>query len=1096
MAETNYSAVDFSQLSATDDGKTLLYKDEQLCKSEKSISELISDRIDDKGYITSAVEELTNFYDKETINEKFADFGGFVLADPTGEDDHPDVDNPDVKKIYLVKKGTKKDKYCEWIWTKEEGSSENTWVLIGETTVNLSDYAKTADVNAELALKEDKIFIAEYNVTPYADIKDAYDDGKQIICKFYEDKVQWPEFVRLLRLSQYLPMGNCFYFDALTNESANIYVRCGYYSDDTHWSYSNNGFYTKTETSGSQQLTNAFNAKQDTLTFAGENNIISTINTSAVGQTLTAGTDLVINNGVIGVNTNGSVGNSAKMSFVAGSGTYASGIGAAAFGVKTSALGDYSHAEGSGTTAIGIASHAGGISAIASGEGSFAYGYQTSAKGDYTFAIGKNNLAEGNYSYCEGYKTKALGYLDHAEGNETEATGGMSHAEGYLTKAYGIYSHAEGESTSAIGNRSHSEGYYTSAQGHYSHAEGGETSADGSYTHAEGYKTRTVGYYSHAEGGNTIAAGEYSHAEGDSTTATGTYTHAEGCQTIAEGSYSHTEGSHTSARGYNSHAEGFYTTAWGDYSHVGGQYTIAGSNMFAYGKYNKTSADAAFVIGNGGWDSTLETNVRSDAFIVDWDGKASATKLATSGIADIETAITSINGIPASTSADEGKVLTVDSSGDAAWAPASSVLEFDEVPTEGSHNLVDSDAVAEAISNIGKPLKLIGTATVSELNGTIQGLEPGWTYTLTNSGTLTAGSVKVEVGDEVAWGADGNWVKIGSETAKVKILYGSSGNPPVITFADMIATISKGYYVILDIEDTFYPFIGSDNLKPMFSNGTDKYTLGFTNTWSKTAVDYDKVKDTAIAPEYDATSTYDVDDVVMHGGLRYVCNTAIATAEEWDNSHWTSQSVQTAMDSLGSDVEIVNVDDYAPNTSDLFDYLSTLYSAGKTAILRYNYAMYNSDYTVGYALGWSPYGSLYEIKAFSNVYAGTVNILTINSSGYSFEQQYVGRLTELTDATESDLNNNAISMGDNVVRKLTLTSISTLTVNIGSVGNFALEIDNTGNSNDVTVSVVRSGTTTLKYSVAGGNVVGAGKYVQVTCVGNCWTQAEFTQPTP
>jgi hypothetical protein len=69
--------------------------------------------------------------------------------------------------------------------------------------------------------------------------------------------------------------------------------------------------------------------------------------------------------------------------------------------------------------------------------------------------------------------------------------------------------------------------------------------------------------------------------------------------------------------------------------------------MFAYGKYNKTSADAAFVIGNGGWDGTLETNVRSDAFIIDWNGKASATTLATSGIPDVEAAINALATINA-----------------------------------------------------------------------------------------------------------------------------------------------------------------------------------------------------------------------------------------------------------------------------------------------------------------------------------------------------------------------------------------------------------------------------------------------------------------
>lgn len=42
-------------------------------------------------------------------------------------------------------------------------------------------------------------------------------------------------------------------------------------------------YYTKNETSGSQQLVDAFNTKQNNLTFAGENNTITAINSSAIG---------------------------------------------------------------------------------------------------------------------------------------------------------------------------------------------------------------------------------------------------------------------------------------------------------------------------------------------------------------------------------------------------------------------------------------------------------------------------------------------------------------------------------------------------------------------------------------------------------------------------------------------------------------------------------------------------------------------------------------------------------------------------------------------------------------------------------------------
>lgn len=91
-----------------------------------------------------------------------------------------------------------------------------------------------------------------------------------------------------------------------------------------------------------------------------------------------------------------------------------------------------------------------------------------------------------------------------------------------------------------------------------------------------------------------------------------------------------------------------------------------------------------------------------------------------------------------------------------------SVLEFDSVPTEGSHKLVESGAVAQAIGNLGQPLQWKGPATVAELNAGITGIQEGWTYTLTDAGTLTDGSIAVESGDEVAWTGTA-WFKVGGE---------------------------------------------------------------------------------------------------------------------------------------------------------------------------------------------------------------------------------------------------------------------------------------------------------------------------------------------
>lgn len=99
--------------------------------------------------------------------------------------------------------------------------------------------------------------------------------------------------------------------------------------------------------------------------------------------------------------------------------------------------------------------------------------------------------------------------------------------------------------------------------------------------------------------------------------------------------------------------------------------------------------------------------------------------------------------------------------------------------------------------------------------------------------------------------------------------------------------------------------------------------------------------------------------------------------------------------------------------------------------------------------------------------------------------------------SEVDIDQGVLAIdGGNTVTKVTLTTVNAVTFSVNeSVPAFAIEIDNTGNSNDVTLNVTRMGTA-LKYSVAGGTTVGAGKYVQLTCVGSCWTLAEFEAPTP
>lgn len=225
-----------------------------------------------------------------------------------------------------------------------------------------------------------------------------------------------------------------------------------------------------------------------------------------------------------------------------------------------------------------------------------------------------------------------------------------------------------------------------------------------------------------------------------------------------------------------------------------------------------------------------------------------------------------------------------------------SVLEFDEVPTEGSHNLVESGAVATAIGNLGQPLQWKGPATVAELNAGITGIQPGWTYTLTDAGTLTDGSIVVDVGDEVAWTENGEWFKVGGENSNVALFRFTGTDYPLN--ADMNDEFLKGKTVVLmhnpgGTQYDFYYLVqrasGSGHVTMYFKGRYNSIKVA-DDTWT---FYNDSVNAVAIAPLYDSTSTYPtVGTAVMYSGKRYVNNVAINTSEDWDPDHWTEKSVE------------------------------------------------------------------------------------------------------------------------------------------------------------------------------------------------------------
>lgn len=108
------------------------------------------------GFIDKSVNDLINYYttaqtySQTEIDEKLADFGGFeVVTLTTGDNPVPDVAVPSTKIIYLTKDSTSQatDPYTEWIFTSADAST-TAWEVIGETTVDLSNYYTKSETSA------------------------------------------------------------------------------------------------------------------------------------------------------------------------------------------------------------------------------------------------------------------------------------------------------------------------------------------------------------------------------------------------------------------------------------------------------------------------------------------------------------------------------------------------------------------------------------------------------------------------------------------------------------------------------------------------------------------------------------------------------------------------------------------------------------------------------------------------------------------------------------------------------------------------------------------------------------------------------------
>lgn len=227
------------------------------------------------------------------------------------------------------------------------------------------------------------------------------------------------------------------------------------------------------------------------------------------------------------------------------------------------------------------------------------------------------------------------------------------------------------------------------------------------------------------------------------------------------------------------------------------------------------------------------------------------------------------------------------------------------------------------LDNITSPFIPKGPATVAYLNGTISGLAVGWVYTLTDSGTLLAGSIEVEVGDEVAW--DGAaWYKVGAEsnTKVFEVVYDNdnsvwtwpsytevlnawnSGKVPVLkrTNPSGAKTLFTMQEASTNASPNYFIFISWDRETNTTQSSEKEVVKINSDNTTDTSSSYENSNKNIATNYVDLTFPVAEGAFCEHNGLMYYCSHTggIATREVWNDSHWTQTSVSEQIGNVES----------------------------------------------------------------------------------------------------------------------------------------------------------------------------------------------------
>jgi len=257
----NASAVRFDDLPPTGDGYTLLSINGKVHKSDKLLSEMVQSAVDKQ------VEDKLDTTAFSTVSGNFLTAHQSISADKWNSCYETVSANSGIW-------GTEHD----WITEIKDASANafneaSAWVEEQNyiTGVDLSNYytknetSSKNELNLAFDTKQDKgDYYSASNPSGFLTAHQSLDDYA---------KKEWIE-------ERYYNVNEINDFLDEKYDTSSFEAVSGTFLT-AHQDLSN--FYTKDETSGSQQLADAFNTKQNNLTFAGENNTITAINSSAIG---------------------------------------------------------------------------------------------------------------------------------------------------------------------------------------------------------------------------------------------------------------------------------------------------------------------------------------------------------------------------------------------------------------------------------------------------------------------------------------------------------------------------------------------------------------------------------------------------------------------------------------------------------------------------------------------------------------------------------------------------------------------------------------------------------------------------------------------